>query len=53
MSKNATHYLPDGSIYTGAVHKIGPKLMTGVKHTASSKPLTHTPKKQAKKLPGK
>lgn len=46
MSKNATHYLPNGKVYTGARHKSGNTLMTGAKHTASSKVLTHTaPKK--------
>lgn len=53
MSKNATHYLPDGRIYKGAMHKVGAKLMTGAKHTATSKTLTHTPKKQAKKSSSK
>ncbi len=48
MSKNATHYLPDGKVYKGPVHKEGNVLMTGAKHTAKSKTLTHTPKKAKK-----
>jgi len=47
MSKNQTHYLPDGKIYKGETHKAGSVLMTGAKHTATSKVLTHTlPKKK-------
>lgn len=50
MSKTATHYLPDGKVYTGPRHQSGGVLMTGAKHTAQSKVLTHTPpKKKAKK----
>ena len=49
MSKSSTHYLPNGKAYTGAVHKIGKTVMTGAKHTASSKKLSHTPPKKAKK----
>lgn len=49
MAKNQTHYLPDGKVYTGKTHKSGNVLMTGAKHTASSKVLTHTPPKKAKK----
>lgn len=48
MSKTATHYLPDGKVYKGPVHKEGRVLMTGAKHTASSKNLTHTPPKKKK-----
>ena len=48
MSKNATHYLPDGKVYKGAIHKAGSTLMSGVKHTATSKVLTHTPPKKVK-----
>lgn len=48
MSKTATHYLPDGKVYKGQVHKVGSKLMTGAKHTPASKNLTHTPPKKAK-----
>ena len=43
MSKSATHYLPDGKIFKGETHKAGTKLMTGAKHTPTSKALTHTP----------
>ena len=46
MSKTATHYLPDGKPYKGETHKVGTKLMTGAKHTPSSKTLSHTPKKK-------
>jgi hypothetical protein len=47
MSKTKTHYLPNGKPYTGATHKVGATLMTGAKHTAQSKNLTHTlPKKK-------
>ncbi len=49
MSKSATHYLPDGKLYKGDTHKSGSTLMTGAKHSASSKVLTHTPPKKAKK----
>ena len=50
MSKTATHYLPDGKVYKGDVHKVGKTLMSGAKHSASSKVLTHTPPKpKAKK----
>ncbi len=49
MSKNKTHYLPSGKVYTGPIHKTGSTLMTGAKHTASSKILTHTPPKNKKK----
>jgi len=47
MSKVKTHYLPNGKPYMGATHKVGSTLMTGAKHTAQSKSLTHTaPKKK-------
>jgi hypothetical protein len=51
MSKSATHYLPDGKVYKGKLHKAGGVLMTGAKHTPESKVLTHTPppKPKAKK----
>lgn len=49
MSKTATHYLPDGKVYTGPRHQSGSVVMTGAKHTAQSKVLTHTPPKKAKK----
>jgi hypothetical protein len=46
MAKNQTHYLPNGKEYSGQTHKAGNVLMTGAKHTPSSKVLTHTsPKK--------
>jgi len=50
MSKNMPHYLPDGKLYKGETHKVGAKLMSGAKHSASSKPLSHTqPKPKVKK----
>lgn len=49
MSKAATHYLPSGKPYTGPVHKDKGVLMTGAKHTAASKTLTHMPPKKDKK----
>lgn len=49
MSKNKTHYLPNGKVFKGETHKAGAKLMTGAKHTATSKVLTHTPPKKVKK----
>jgi hypothetical protein len=48
MSKNKTHYLPDGKVYKGDTHKSGTVLMTGVKHSPSSKVLSHTPPKKKK-----
>ena len=42
MSKDKPHYLPDGKLYKGDTHKVGSTLMTGAKHSASSKVLTHT-----------
>lgn len=49
MSKNQTHYLPDGKVYKGDTHKAGSVLMTGAKHSPSSKVLSHTPPKKKKK----
>ena len=49
MSKNKPHYLPDGKLYKGDTHKAGATLMTGAKHSPSSKVLTHTPAKKVKK----
>jgi hypothetical protein len=49
MSKTSTHYLPDGKVYKGPIHKAGGKPMTGAKHTPTSKVLTHTPPKKVKK----
>ena len=46
MSKDKPHYLPDGKLYKGETHKVGSKLMTGAKHTPSSKTLSHTSKKK-------
>ena len=47
--KNQPHYLPNGKLYKGDTHKSGSTLMSGAKHTASSKVLTHTPTKKVKK----
>jgi hypothetical protein len=47
--KNQTHYLPNGKLYKGDTHKSGSTLMSGAKHSASSKVLTHTPTKKVKK----
>jgi hypothetical protein len=41
MSKNATHYLPSGKVYTGPTHKMGGELHTGKMHTAKSQKLVH------------
>lgn len=49
MSKNSTHYLPDGKVYAGPIHKSGGVPMTGAKHTPASKVLSHTPPKKKKK----
>lgn len=48
MSATKKHYLPNGKEYTGATHKEGSMLMTGAKHTATSKNLTHTKPKVKK-----
>lgn len=49
MTKKTSHYLPDGKVYKGPVHKIGSKVMTGATHTAASVNLKHTPPKKDKK----
>ena len=47
-TKNKTHYLKSGVVYTGPTHKTKGNLMTGARHTANSKMLSHTkPKKRA------
>jgi hypothetical protein len=43
MAKNQTHFLPNGKVYSGKTHKAGNVLMTGAKHTPTSKVLTHSP----------
>jgi len=40
---NAKHYLPNGELWTGAVHKMKDKFMTGEKHTISSIELVTMP----------
>jgi len=42
--KGVKHYLPNGKEYKGLTHKTNGKLMTGKKHTASSKNLSHRKK---------
>lgn len=49
MSKTQTHYLPNGKVYVGPTHKSGSTLMTGAKHTPTSKVLTHIAPKKVKK----
>jgi len=50
VTKQQTHYLPNGKVYKGETHKSDGVLMTGAKHTTSSKVLSHTPPKpKAKK----
>lgn len=49
MSKTKPHYLPDGKLYKGETHKAGNKLMSGAKHSPSSKPLSHTQSKSKTK----
>lgn len=55
MAAGMKHYLKDGTEYKGKTHKTNGKLMSGAKHTASSKNLFHmselsaTAKKKAKK----
>lgn len=48
MSKTSKHYLPNGKEYKGAIHKMNGQLHTGIKHTASSKVVTHTKPKKKK-----
>jgi hypothetical protein len=48
MSKEAKHYLLNGKVYKGPIHKEGGVLMTGAKHTSKSRNLTHTPPKKVK-----
>lgn len=50
MAKTSKHYLPDGTVYTGATHRMNGQVHTGATHTASSKTLSHSaPKKGAAK----
>ena len=37
MIKKKTQYLPNGQVYTGPTHKTNGKLMSGAKHTKTSK----------------
>jgi|TARA_R110000803_G_scaffold143625_1_gene209653 hypothetical protein len=55
MAAGMKHYFKDGTEHKGGTHKTKGKLMSGAKHTASSKNLFHvnelsaTAKKKAKK----
>jgi hypothetical protein len=49
MAKDKTHYLKSGAVYTGPTHKTNGNLMTGAKHTKTSKMLSHTKPKKKKK----
>mgnify|MGYP006893620263 CR=1 FL=1 len=48
MGATSKHYTKSGKQYTGAVHKMNGQVHTGAKHTASSKPLTHSKPKPKK-----
>ena len=41
MAKNMKHYFLSGKEHKGSTHKAGGKLMSGAKHTATSKNLVH------------
>ena len=41
MAKNMKHYFLSGKQHKGSTHKAGGKLMSGAKHTATSKNLVH------------
>jgi len=55
MAAGMNHYFKDGTEHKGATHKTKGKLMSGAKHTSTSKHLFHmselsaTAKKKAKK----
>ena len=45
MAKNKPHFLPNGKEYKGSTHKTKTgKLMSGAKHTKTSKNLSHSKK---------
>lgn len=44
MAKNKPHFLPSGKAYAGPTHKTNGKLMSGAKHTKTSKNLSHSKK---------
>lgn len=47
MAKTSKHYLPNGKLYTGPIHKMGGQIHTGATHTSSSKVVVHKkPKKK-------
>jgi len=48
MAKDKIHFLPSGVPYTGLTHKTNGKLMSGAKHTKTSKMLSHTKPKKKK-----
>ena len=41
MAANMRHFLKNGQEWKGDTHKTGTNLMTGAKHTSSSKNLFH------------
>ena len=41
MAKGVKHYFKNGKEHTGAIHKANGRVMSGAKHTASSKFLFH------------
>jgi len=41
MAKGVKHYLKNGTEWTGPTHKTNGMVMTGAKHTKTSKPLFH------------
>jgi len=42
MAASSKHYLANGKLHKGAVHKMNGKIHTGAKHTAASKVVKHT-----------
>ena len=49
MAAGVKHYLPNGKEHKGPTHKDAKgKLMSGAKHTSSSKFLSHKPKRKTK-----
>lgn len=50
MGASSKHYLPNGKEHKGPVHTNNGQVMTGAKHSESSKNLSHTkPKKTGSK----
>ena len=44
MAKDKPHFLPSGKEYKGPTHTTKGKLMSGAKHTQTSKNLSHSKK---------